>query len=477
MDPGLLKSIVSELDSGLRAGIISRIHQPDERNVILRVFVRGREHSLLISTNPGLSRVHLTERRYPNPPRPPRFCAFLRSRIIGAKIEGMTQVQGERIVRIKLKKRAEEYTLVAELTGKSSNVILLDKDGVILDSLRYFPDKESIRAVIPGIRLAPLPRPEAIKEKKQAIKPEEGETWNRAVDRYYGALVDIEELGERKRFLLRVVKKALEKARRKLENLLGDREKAKADLNKSRTGELLLASFKRIKKGMTEVEVEDLFSQPPCVIKIPLDPAKTPQENVARYFKRAKKASTALSMLEDRLLGVEKEVEYLRVLMFECDEMECGEDAQGLSEELVELGYLKKDEAPLDDRKHGPEPIRRFTSSAGFEILCGKSGKANDLLVREYAAPHDIWLHARDVAGAHVLLKGGGKTPDQDAIAEAASFAAYYSKARGSAKAEVVYAEAKDVKKPKGAKPGMVTVREYKTIMVKADVSPYTVLA
>ncbi|MBI5559796.1 MAG: NFACT family protein [Deltaproteobacteria bacterium] len=467
MDPGCLKNIVSELDSGLRAGIISRIHQPDERNVILRVFVRGREHSLIISANPGLSRMHLTERKYPNPPRPLRFCAFLRSRISGAKIEGITQIEGERIVRIRLKKRAaEEYTIVAELTGKSSNVILLDTDGVILDSLRYFPAGESIRAVIPGIRLAPLPHPEAVKEKKQAVKPEEGETWNRAVDRYYGALVRMEELRERKRLLLRVVKKVLEKARRKLENLEGDREKAKADLNKSRTGELLLANFKKIKKGMTEVEVEDIYKSPPEKVKVRLDPKLTPQENTDGFFKKARKAKTALLLLKERIPGVEGEIEYIDGLSYELESAETPEDVEEIKGELA--GYLEGGRPVLKGAGKKPqEPVRKFISKDGLEILCGKSGAGNDLIVKKYSKPDDIWLHAKGVAGAHVLLKAGGKRVNEVALREAAGIAAYFSKARQSAKVEVVYTEAKNVRKPKGAKPGMVVAGGYKTIVVR----------
>ncbi len=469
MGPRLLKRIVSELDSTLRGGVVSRVHQPDARNIIFKVFARGRQHNLIISTHPTLSRIHLTARRYPNPPVPLRFCAFLRSRLNDARIERLSQLDDERIVRIGFVKRDKEatrrYTLVAELTGKSSNVILLDEDGVVLDALRYF-HPGAARTVVPGVRLAPLTLPEGLSMKEEEITPQEGETWNQAADRYYSRLVDAEELEAEKRLLRQVIKRAAQRAKRKLENLIGDRQKAEADIQCSRLGELLLANFKRIEKGMTGIEVEDYYATPPQRVRIPLDPALSPRENVDRYFKRARKAKTALAMLKDRIPEVEREIEYIEGLLCEWECMETREDAEALREELIEAGYLRP---PAGEGTGRPvaEPVRRFLSKDGFEILCGKSGRGNDLLVRRYASRGDLWFHAKGVPGAHVLLKTGGRRPTEEAVEEAACIAAYYSKARSSAKVEVVFTDAANVQKPKGARPGMVTVREYRTVVVR----------
>jgi len=110
-----------------------------------------------------------------------------------------------------------------------------------------------------------------------------------------------------------------------------------------------------------------------------------------------------------------------------------------------------------------------MTSSEGFEMLCGKSGAGNDLIVRRYASDDDIWLHASGVPGSHVLIKVAGRAGNLTVrtIEEAASIAAWHSKNRNAKKAEVVYTEARHVKKPRGARPGMVTVKEYRTIMVE----------
>jgi predicted ribosome quality control (RQC) complex YloA/Tae2 family protein len=474
MGPGLIEKVASELDTRLRSAIVSKLHQPDERDVYLRVFVRGRQELLLISTNPKHPRIHLTTTRPEAPPAPKRFCAFLRSRITNAKIEKIAQLEGQRIVHIGLKKGPEAFTLVIELTGKSSNVILLDEKGNVLDALRHFPIKGSVRAVVPGLHLAPLP-PAEVKEEGLVPKAEE-KSWNEAAEDFYSGLVGKEEEQRLKTRLRRSIKEAEKRAKRKLENLMGDKKRAEESIERARLGELLTANFTKLKRGMTEVEVEDYFkaTTPPTPIKIPLDPKLNPQENVDRFFKRARKARTTLKLLKTRIPGVERELEYIRGLVYEWEHAQEEEDLmeglmEALFEELIEAGYLK--EKPLTFRKAPvvTEPVRRFTSKEGFEIMAGKSGPGNDLLVKRYAKEGDIWFHAKGVPGSHVLLKAKGKRkrPTEGAIVEAASYAAWYSKNRASTKAEVIYTDAKNVRKPKGAKPGMVVVREYKSIVVR----------
>src|SRR4030065_2982038 len=143
MAPVLLKRVVEELGAAVTGGVVSRVHQPDARTVILKVFARGETHFLMISAHPALARIHLISGGVANPPSPLRLCAFLRSRITSARIDSVVQSPGERIVRIGLKKgygpEEEAFSLVAELTGKSANIILVDGDNIVLDSLKSFP--------------------------------------------------------------------------------------------------------------------------------------------------------------------------------------------------------------------------------------------------------------------------------------------------------------------------------------------------
>lgn len=470
MGPKTLKEITAELNDELRGGVVSKIHQPDERTLILRIFIRGRDLRLLVSAHHGSPRIHLTERAYPNPPAPLRFCAFLRSRITNARIEGVLQADFERIAIIELAKKEgetiEKARLIAELTGKSSNIILVDDDGMVLDALRFFPP-DSLRPVQAGIKLEPLPAAHAAKEEEQITRLA-GETWNSAADRFFSALAEEDEFIREKSALKKVIAEHEKRLARKMENLEGDRRRAEEGLGFYKTGELLTSVFHKLKKGMKEVEAIDYTKDPPEAVKVGLDEKLAPKENVERYFKRAKKSKTALGLLEKRIPEVRSEIEYVGSLRYEWEEAADKAGLADIREELQRGGYLKEAAKKAVKETAVAESIRRFTSSEGFEILCGKSGIGNDLLVSKYASGEDVWFHVKGLPGSHALIKAAGKKQvTQKAIEEAASIAAYYSKAKDAGKAEVIYTEARNVKKPKGAKPGMVTVKEYKGIVVK----------
>lgn len=471
MGPKLLKEITAELNDELRGGVVSKIQQPDERTLILRIFIRGRDLRLLISAHHSFPRIHLTERPYPNPPAPLRFCAFLRSRITNARIEGVWQSDLERIAIIELARKEDEtiekMRLICELTGKSSNLILIDKDDTVLDALKLFPP-DSLRPVQPGLKLEPLPAAHAAREDEEIIRAA-GETWNSAADRFFSALVESEVFAKEKAALKKVIVDSEKKLARKIENLEGDRKRAQEGLSFYKTGELLTTVFHKLKKGMKEAEALDYTKDPPETVKVALDEKLSPKENVERFFKRAKKSKTALGLLENRLPDVRSELNYIESIKYD---WEAAEDKAALSdirEELVRGGYLKEAAAKKAVRETAvAESIRRFTSTEGFEILCGKSGLGNDLLVAKYASNEDIWFHVKGLPGSHALIKAAGRKEITDkAIQEAAEIAAFYSKAKDAGKVEVIFTEARNVKKPKGAKPGMVTVKEYRGIVVK----------
>lgn len=472
MGPILLKHVVEEINVLLKDGVISKVHQPDARDIVLKVFSRGSSMPFLISVHPFLPRLHLMKEGFQNPPAPPRFCAFLRSRIIGARFIGAVQPEGERIVRIGLKKGygpdEEGFTLVAELTGKSGNIILCDSNGVVLDSLRRFPPESSVRAVEPGLRLDPLPpfTGEAVEEEVERLS---GESWNEATQRHYSCLVAGDAGDTLRRGLKKTVLKAEKKAKRKLENLRGDMTSAEGDLSFYRFGELLASNLGKAKRGATSLEATDYTRVPPETVSVALDPKLSPRENMERYFKKARKARVALGLLKDRIPDVREELEYIGSLSFALDEAQGLEDLQAIERELMEGGYIKEVKETEKEKIVRAEPVRRFVSSEGFEVLCGKSGAGNDLIVKKLAGKEDIWFHASKVPGSHVLIKvaGRGKELTKKTVEEAASLAAYHSKARAASKVEVIYTEAKHVRKPPGAKPGMVTVSGFKSIVVR----------
>ncbi|MBI5343835.1 MAG: NFACT family protein [Deltaproteobacteria bacterium] len=472
MGPILLKHIIEELNKELAGGVVSKIHQSNDRNVIFKIFVRGSQKRLIISAHPGSPRLHLTGEDLPNPPAPLRFCAYLRSRITNARIEGLSHVEGQRIANIALKKRGNgheaSFTLRAELTGKSGNIILLDEEGTVLDALRYFEPAASIRAVMPGVMLAPLPTPPPDMKEEFLTKPDEV-SWNQAAESYYAPMRKSEAFIMERGRIRRAINEAEKKIKRKIENLRGDRIRAEGEIGLYRAGELLAANIGRLKRGMKEAEADDYTVHPPRKIRIALDERLGPKENAERYFKRAKKAKAALALLKDRIPEVEAELEFINALGYELTEAKTEEDIITLEEELLDAGYMKGQAPKGPSEGIKAESVRRFKSSDGFEILCGKSANGNDLIVKKYARDTDVWLHACKVPGSHVLIKTAGRAKDLTikTIEEAAAIAALHSKARGETKAEVLYTEARNVKKPKGAKPGMVTVKEFKTVVVR----------
>lgn len=485
MGPALLKLVIDELSALLTGGIISKIHQPDEKEIILKVFARGADLRLLISAHHSLARLHLTRREFENPPAPPRFCAFLRSRITNARITCITAEPGQRIARIGLSKHAdkvdETFTLIAELTGKSANIILTDGDGIILDSLKYFQPESSRRAVMPGLKLAPLaPKTTPFEEEPplKGVKPpqEEGVTWNRAVDQRYSELLDEEAAGLRRSRLRRAINDAAKRLKRKIENLNNDKKHAEEALGAEMLGQLVAQNLGRIRRGDAECTAINYAVEPPEEVKIPLDPKLGPKENLEKFFKRSKKGKAALSLLRDRLPQTGRELDYIAELDYEWENATTPEELRALEDELMNEGYLKKppdaghktkDKTKPDEEQ--AEPVRRFTSSDGFEMLCGKSAAGNDLIVKRHASGADIWFHAEGVPGSHVLIKTAGRAKEvtKKTIEEAAGLAAWHSKAQAAAKTAVVYTEARNVRKPRGAKPGMVTLKEYRTIVVK----------
>lgn len=472
MGPLLLKNIIDELNEELKGGIVSKIHQSDERNILLKIFIRGRDYKLLISAHHRFARMHLTEREFKNPSSPLRFCAYLRSRITNARVEGFTQVDNERIARVLFKKKEDDsfetFTLVCEFTGKSSNLILVDEREVVLDALKYFPPELSFRTVSPGSRLEPLP-PTAHEHRDEAVEKAPGETWNQAADRFYSALLDEESFRAAKQNIKKGISDAEKRLRKKLENLNNDKKRAEAELDHYKLGELLTYNLHLIKKGMKEAGVIDYTVDPPATVTVRLDEKLSPRENAEKYFKRAKKAKVALGLLKGRLPAVEEELEYMEELKYEWEEAKSLEDFEDVRHQLARGGYIKVMEKIIEKTAERAEPVRRYTSSEGFEILCGKSGAGNDLIVQKLSSNEDIWFHVHHLPGSHVLIKVAGRAKEltKKTIEEAAGLAAYYSKAQNAGKVEVIYSEARNVKKPRGAKPGLVTVKEYKSILVK----------
>lgn len=269
------------------------------------------------------------------------------------------------------------------------------------------------------------------------------------------------QLDEQRTALLASVRSALARVMRKEAELRQAIEEATGAGSLRQHGELLLTYASQVPAGASEVTLSGYAGAP---VTIPLNPALSAVENAQQLFKRYKRVHGARPLLEGRLADAESDRAYLESVQTLIAQAATRADLDDLRQELAEEGYLRR---PAGRTKHrsqsGP---RQFTVAGGGLVLVGRTNRENDALTFRTAAPDDLWLHARGVPGAHVILKTDRVPLQEGAIKQAASIAAFFSQARGEASAPVDYLLAKHVRKPKGAKPGLVAYTHERTVQV-----------
>ncbi|MCL2617014.1 MAG: NFACT family protein, partial [Defluviitaleaceae bacterium] len=236
-------------------------------------------------------------------------------------------------------------------------------------------------------------------------------------------------------------------------------------------GELLTASMHKLQKGMTVFSAENYYVEPSedgifPIVEIELDPNLEPSENAQKYFKRYNKEKRTFFALQEQMAQTTQEREYLQSLLHTLSTCRDEGDIEQVREELAETGYIKKRKKSAKPPKASP---LRFTSSDGTDIFVGKNNKQNDELTLRIADNRDIWLHVKDIPGSHVLIKTAGTPISDTALMEAAMLAAYFSKAKNGSNVPVDYTARKNVRKPSGAKPGMVIYDNHRTLYVTPD--------
>lgn len=229
-------------------------------------------------------------------------------------------------------------------------------------------------------------------------------------------------------------------------------------------GDLLTANLYKITQGQTEIEVEDYYGG--GTVKISLSPTLTPSQNAQRYYKKYNKAKTAEVEAAKQIENAKNELEYLESTLAAVETADSEADLNAIRSELISEGYLTRKVSPKRQKQAAAKPMR-FISSDGFDIYVGKSNSQNDYLTTKLANSSDLWFHTKDIHGSHTVIKLGiDKDVPKSTITEAAEIAAYYSKARLSSQVPVDFTEIRNVKKPNGAKPGMVIYDNYNTIYV-----------
>ena len=286
---------------------------------------------------------------------------------------------------------------------------------------------------------------------------------------FYQKLEEHQRKTELKR-LSEVIHSTQERLQSKKEKIEEDLKQAEKFEEYKKFGDLLMMNRDLIKKGQDSIKLVDIFKPEPSPIEIPLNVKLSPMQNSQAYFRKYKKAKDALAVIKKRKAETDKEILQLEKILGKLDGATKELELEEIERELISLGFLKDRKLFKRKKKSQKEfSPKRFVSKDGGEILVGRNNKGNDYLTFKIARPDDLWFHAQDVPGSHVLLrkKEKKKEPSHNDIKEAAQVAAYFSKARGAKRVGVIYTWAKYVKKPKKGKPGLALVEKERAIWVE----------
>lgn len=571
----VVNAITQELGEVLTDGRIDKIHQPEKDTILISVRTRNGGYRLLLCANPSCARVHLASSGMENPMTPPMFCMLLRKHIGSGKITRIEQPDFERIIRIHIESYDElgdlsEKVLICELMGKHSNIILINKDGKIIDSVYHIDlSVSSVRQILPGLIYTAPPAQDKLNpteyskdDVKKRLMPDDTPLYKQLLDTYSGisplmareavyracgdidkiasdasgeetdktayvfskmmentakgefepcmvsdsesgklidfnalAITQYESLGEVTFFetvneaaeafyyqkssmqslkqkgsdLMKFVNNNLERCLKKLQLEKEILEKAKKKEKYKIYGDLITANIYRINPGDKVLECQNFYSEGMENVKIPLNEDLTPSKNAQKYYTKYTKQKTAEAETEKQKELNLREIDYLESVKEAIELAESGAEIALIREELTDQGYLRQRYSKRPKKKALPTPMH-FVSDDGYDIYVGKNNTQNDYVTFKLSRSTDIWFHTKSIHGSHTIIRtpDAMEVPDRTYL-QAASIAAYYSRARSSKSVPVDYTEVKNVKKPNGAKPGMVIYVDYNTIYADPD--------
>ena len=301
-----------------------------------------------------------------------------------------------------------------------------------------------------------------------AVDTERYGSFCQLLDDFYEARERMERTRQRGADLIRSATTARDRLRRKL--ALQQKDYA-ATQNREQlriSGDLITANLYRMERGQTKLVCENYYDENCAEITIQLDPLLTPQQNAAKYYKRYTKAKTAEKYLREQMDIARRDLEYLESILEEIAEAETEQDFLDIRSEMRDAGFLRRQGKGKKEPKRVTKP-REFRTTSGLRVLVGRNNRQNDKLTMKDADHRDLWFHTQKIHGSHVILCTGGMEVDDDTIVEAAKIAAWYSQARTSGNIPVDYTQVKHVKKPAGARPGMVIYHTCQTVNVTPE--------
>ncbi len=572
------KAITSELQQ-IIGGRIDKVYEPTKNDIILGFYLNGVNYALHICTNAQNYRLHLTTHAKPNPKNALNFCMLLRKHLIGLRIKNVISVNLERVITIEFEGFDDiddiiTKKLIIELMGRHCNVILIDENNMIVDSLRHISsDNELTREIIPHVKymypstnklnflvvsdyqdfkaklnlnfdashISDLPLQisnvfngisksfiihiidtqhlntlskiddtsleaiytnmkhiidatdslqlgfDTIKDDKGNVKDyalcikdsSEPFCLNFFIDDYYFHKETSEEFKVYRNSISKLILDTLKKYNKRLYNINEKLEECDQMDTYKLYGELITANLYRIKNENTDTVSLENYYDNNKVITIPLDKRYSPSHNAKLFFKKYNKLKNALLIVGEQKEETMKDLDYIESVIYELEACSTIEDISNVFEEISESSVFKEKTEKYKEKKNPKVKKSKLTKNkyvhfnpikykiGDYTFLVGRNNMENDYLTLKYAKKTDLWFHTKDVHGSHcILVLNGSPIPENDILIKCAEITAYHSKAKNSSNVPVDICEVKYVKKPNGAKPGMVIYKNNRTIHV-----------
>ncbi len=437
MDLAKLSALCRTLTVAWQGCFIGKSWIDTQGRLLIRMRLPGKSAYLLLCTDKKKFGFGLVEARPPCPKRPPQLAAYLRAHVEGGRLVSAMADPARLLVEFTFARRDKRFTLV--LDGQTrhrgqTRMFIADDDGILRCATRWDADDGS--PLRPGAQYSPL----AVEEEVNSdVGPDSDEELLFETGAELVEGLELIEAAKDEKNSAKHEKRWRKKLERRIEKITAELEGASDLAGAKEIADALGGNLHLVKRGMERVTIEG-GEEGGLVIE--LDPSLEPGENLNRLYDRVKKIKRTAIHAKRRL--------------------------KQTREELAE-GPPKAPEVKKPGKREQPaQPFHRFSTSDGWTILVGRNRLENDRLVKE-SRPWDLWFHARDGAGAHVVLVKPGRDskPTQLSLNEAAGVAAYHSKLSGETKAEVMYTEISRVRKPKGAGPGRVVVADDRTLIVR----------
>jgi predicted ribosome quality control (RQC) complex YloA/Tae2 family protein len=435
---------------------------------------------LLLCCDPEHARVSTPERMPRGGDAPPAFAQYVRAHLVGGRVGGVRLVAGDRQVALRVSTAEGDFDLLLAVFGRRSNLYVLDAEGRVRGALRPLAETRSELALGAVWRSPELPPPRRGEDRFAALPDDE---LLAAIEETYSAL---ESEGLRDSLARRIGQALRREAKaqdRKLLRLDAELAAAELDAGLERQGELLKSALSSVRRGDREVRVRDFESGEE--ICIPLDPTLSPGENLEWIFKRYRKGVRTLTRGGAQRDAVR--ASRATIASLEASLEAAGDDAEALAALAArpELERLLGRHAPAPAQQREREtrefrvgklvlPMRlaprRYRTESGLEIWVGRSDEANDLLSTRIARGNDLFFHLDGAPGSHVILRTEGRSdPPSEAVLDACELAVHFSKQKNASRADVHVVPAKNVRKPKGAKPGLVMVHGGRTVQLRRE--------